>query len=175
VKKIKMNIQKLIVALLVMSIVIGLTGIAAANALTSYTDIKATYMTSSSSTTINGMTAAMTYSQLLTGELVYPTYPAYDLSWSNIALVGNNYAFVSEIESDVTGSDTALTIYNPGAVTGAASFWNCALWGYGEPPQTLELPVDINEACIDIVWSSDHPAGSAYPTESRESYLIYWP
>ena len=170
-----MNVQKMVVALLVMSVVVGLTGIGTASVLTSYTDIQATYMTSTSSTTINGLTAAMTYSQLLTGELVYPTYPPVDLSWTNIALVGNNYAFVSEIESDVTGSDTALTIYNPGEVTGAASFWNCALWGYGVPPQTLELPVDIDEAYIEIVWSSDHPAGSAYPAQSEEAYLIYWP
>jgi len=170
-----MNVQKTFIALLVISLVASSVGVAAAATLTTYTDIKATYLVSTASTKIDGMTAATTYSQLLTAELTYPTYPPVDLSWSDIALVGNSYRFVSEIYSDVTGSDTVLTIYEPTDITGYASFWNCALWGYGEGPKTIELPIPVSEEVIEIAWSSDHPAGSAYPAESRESYIIYWP
>jgi hypothetical protein len=172
---------KIIVALVIAFAVIGLTG--AASAYSTYgnwidtwidtnTEITGTHWTSESSTSVSGMPVEYSSESLLVAELVYPIYPEVDMSWSSTQIEGSNYGVSASTRSSPIGSRDEYKISNPSAVEGHTTFFDCAMWGAGNPQGVVYLP---EEKPVYVGWYSSHRAGGAYPASLSQSHSIYWP
>lgn len=167
---------KIIVALVIGIVLVGLTGAASAsyygNGINTNTDITGTHFSSSSQTRVSGIQTSYARESLLVAELVYPTYPEVDMSWSSTQIEGSNYGVSTSIRSSPTGSRDEYEISNPSAVEGHTTFFNCAMWGAGIPQRVVTLP---EEKPVYIGWYSSHGEGGAYPASLSQSHHIYWP
>jgi hypothetical protein len=171
---------KIIVVLVIAIALIGLTGAASAsystyeNWINTNTDIRGTYWTSESSTSVSGMPVEYSSESLLVAELVYPTYPEVDMAWSATQIEGSDFSVSASTTSAPTGSRDEYEISNPSVVGGYTTFFNCAMWGVGDPQRVILLPTDENEP-LYVGWFSSHPEGGAYPASLSQNYDIYWP
>jgi len=172
VKKQKMN-TKVIVALVVGIVLVGLTGAASAD-IYSFTDITGNRFMSTSSTAVSGIPVEENYAMVLMAEFKEPIFPQYDVSSTQYSLEGVDYSTNNDIYSSPSGSATSTTIDSPADVSGTLSYWNCVLWGIGEDARAIDFPQDITEPDTGG-WMSSHLAGSTYPGSFSESYQIYWP
>lgn len=169
----KMN-TKILVALVIAFALVGMTGVVSAGYISTNTEMIGTYLTSESRTSVSGMPVEYSSESLLVAELVYPTYPEVDMSWYSSMLEGSDFRVFSSITSSPTGSTDEYEIVNPTMLEGYTTFFNCAMWGAGDPQRVILLPTDENEP-LYVGWFSSHGEGGAYPTAISQSYNIYWP
>lgn len=167
-----MNVNKIMVALVVAFAVVGSASASSAY-ISSYTDIYATHFTNEASLSVSNYPVTQEYESSYVAELIYPTYPPLDLSWTGSKLSGDTFSHKNSVRSYPAGGETTSAVSNADEISGSVSFWNCALWGEGKPQQVIELPTPMQD--ISIGWYSRHPAGSAYPTEFHERNSIHWP
>ena len=172
-KERKMNVNKILCALIVAFVVVGLTGAVSAYIQTQ-TDIHGTYITSESLLGFSNCPTETQYESTYVAELSGSPYPPVDVSWTGAILTGDTYTYSNELQSNPMGSMTTWTLSDPSEISGSVSYWHCALWSDGEPQQVILLPTAGQDE-IASGWYSLHPSGSAYAGEFHEEMYVFWP
>ena len=164
---------KIIVALVLAIVLVGLTGVASAG-YSSYTDMRGSHLSSTSQTSVSGMPVTSHYTQQFSAKLNIPIWPQSDFCNTDMHLTGDSYSTSSEIRSSPGRNTVSSTIANPSDVSGILTRSNCAMLQQGIESQEVSFPYPISEPTVSLWWGV-HPVGVAEPAHSEEWHSISWP